>query len=356
MPEAPPVAAAVTIATADLAAWVVRLGLEGTVIAPTAVPGGDVLFAPIESPDDVLWECDNPLAPPKAFVLPQTDPLVRIRRGEGGVQVSAFADERPRILLNVRSCDVTGLAYLAGVYARDLPDGAVARRMAATAQVSLACTEPCADGFCVCCDAGPFLAGRADLQLVPLGERMLAEVLSDRGRALVEAGGGLFRAAEPAEVDRRRELERSARSRLGERTCHFGSAMRRVSTGRVAPALWEHLSDWCLGCGACTMICPSCYCFAVRDLPDDGGWLRCRLWDSCQYPAFTLEASGHNPRQHRADRIRRRFFHKVSAQYYQRDGAVGCVGCGRCVKVCLGAGDMPAVVTAVREGGGARHG
>jgi ferredoxin len=48
--------------------------------------------------------------------------------------------------------------------------------------------------------------------------------------------------------------------------------------------------------------------------------------------------------------MKRRFFHKVSAQYYTRDGSVGCVGCGRCVQVCLGTTDMPAVVAAVRKG------
>ncbi len=74
------------------------------------------------------------------------------------------------------------------------------------------------------------------------------------------------------------------------------------------------------------------------------------MWDSCQYAAFTLEASGHNPRAQRKERMKRRFFHKVSAQYYVRDGMVGCVGCGRCIKVCLGTTNMPAVVAAIRKG------
>ena len=55
----------------------------------------------------------------------------------------------------------------------------------------------------------------------------------------------------------------------------------------------------------------------------DGHWVRCRTWDSCQFRAFTLEASGHNPREAHRERVKRRFFHKVSAQYFRRDGAVG---------------------------------
>jgi ferredoxin len=118
----------------------------------------------------------------------------------------------------------------------------------------------------------------------------------------------------------------------------------------VQDALWEKMSDSCLECGGCNMVCPTCYCFSVKDLGQDGSWIRCRMWDSCQYAAFTLEASGHNPRAHRKERMKRRFFHKVSAQYCQRDGTVGCVGCGRCIKVCLGATNMPAVVGAIRKG------
>lgn len=66
--------------------------------------------------------------------------------------------------------------------------------------------------------------------------------------------------------------------------------------------------------------------------------------------AFTLEGSGHNPRAKRGERMRRRFFHKVSAQYFVRDGMAGCVGCGRCIRACMGSTDMPTVVAAIRKG------
>jgi len=41
--------------------------------------------------------------------------------------------------------------------------------------------------------------------------------------------------------------------------------MRRISTGRVPDALWDKMSNWCLECGGCNMICPTCYCFSVKD-------------------------------------------------------------------------------------------
>ena len=122
------------------------------------------------------------------------------------------------------------------------------------------------------------------------------------------------------------------------------------SAGGWPAARWADVGEWCLVCRGCSFICPTCSGSGVRDVRGGGSWRRCRVWDCCQYAAFTLEASGHNPRKRQGDRVRRRFFHKVSAHYFQRDGDVGCVGCGRCITVCLGTADMPAVVEALRKG------
>jgi sulfhydrogenase subunit beta (sulfur reductase) len=359
---------AFVLAKENAAEWITRLQSRAEVIAPQASSMGDEVFATVSDPGRILWDFVNPLDPPKRFFLPQTEPIARITEGREGFSVEAVQDEHPRVLFNVRSCDLKGILFLRTMHAADLPDQAFLRRFDSFALVSLACTQPCPLGFCVCCDAGPFLRDGFDIQLTDLGDSLLAECGSSRGRALLEAGEGLFRPAEAADRDRRRELEDRAFRSFGEETCHFGSAMRRISTRRVEDSLWRSMAPWCLECGGCNLACPTCYCFSMKDLSseeqkggrggdegDDGGgdgrcWTRCRIWDSCQYAAFTLEASGHNPREAKEERMKRRFYHKVSAQYYVKDGVLGCVGCGRCVQVCLGTTDMPAVVEAVRKG------
>jgi len=298
----------------------------------------------------VVWDFVNPLHPPKQFVLPQTDPMVRIKRNGQRHEVEPLYDNTRRYLFNARSCDVKGIAFLTRMYEMEPAEASYLRRRQNLTVISLSCTTPCPQGFCICTDSGPFLKDSYDVQLTDLGRSFLAEVGSDKGEAAVSEAGDLFRKATVDEVSQRMKLEATAITRFGEETCHFASAMRRISTGRVGDALWEKMSDWCLGCGGCTLICPTCYCFSVRDLGCDESWIRCRMWDSCQYGAFTLEASGHNPRPLRKDRMKRRFFHKVSAQYYARDSVAGCVGCGRCIKACLGATNMPAVVGAIRKG------
>ena len=335
--------------------WVSNLLERAEVIAPVRAEEGDVFFAPARSPAEVCWSYGNTLLPPKQHLLPQTDPIVSITRADGSVAVAPIYDDAPRVLLGLRSCDVSGIALLPRVHAADLPDDSYLRRAERATLVSLACAKPLPQCFCICSGAGPFLNEESggDLQLVELDQGFLAEPRSDKGRRLLqESASDLLRPPREAELEARRRLEQRARELFGQETCHFGSAMRRVSTGRVEEALWDLMGEWCLECGGCNMVCPTCYCFSVKDraLAEPGSWTRCRIWDSCQYAPFTLEASGHNPRPRRGQRIRRRVFHKVSAQYYRRDGMVGCVGCGRCVSTCLGAATMPAVVAALREG------
>ncbi len=341
---------ALSIRKSDVAHWLAALLESREVVAPTPGPCGEVGYSRIESPEQVLWEFENSLPPLKQFVLPQTDPIVRIRRMDHRTEVAPIYDDRQRVLFNVRPCDVKGIRFLTRVHEMEPPDASYLRRADNTTVISLACNTPCRAGFCVCSDSGPFSTAGHDVQLTDLGENYLAEVGTAKGENVVSAGAGLFQAASEEQTGLRKERETEAKRRFGEETCHFASAMRRISTRRVEDSFWERMSDWCLECGACSYICPTCYCFSVKDRRSDGEWIRYRMWDSCQYTAFTLEASGHNPRAQRGERMKRRFFHKVSAQYYVRDGMTGCVGCGRCIKVCLGGTDMPAVVAAIRKG------
>ena len=100
--------------------------------------------------------------------------------------------------------------------------------------------------------------------------------------------------------------------------------------------LWEELGEKCLGCGACTVVCPTCYCFHITDRLhlnlSDGQ--RVRVWDSCQLPQFAVVAGGEDFRESRADRQRHRFYRK-GKYLTEMFGKAGCVGCGRCVRSCL---------------------
>jgi sulfhydrogenase subunit beta (sulfur reductase) len=88
-----------------------------------------------------------------------------------------------------------------------------------------------------------------------------------------------------------------------------------------------------LHCNICAYVCPTCYCFDVRDYPDKGKVERVRSWESCQSPGFSLTAGGYDPRTTKGERLRQRFSHKF-LYFPERFQDAACIGCGRCVKAC----------------------
>ncbi|HZK19680.1 MAG TPA: 4Fe-4S dicluster domain-containing protein [Treponemataceae bacterium] len=97
--------------------------------------------------------------------------------------------------------------------------------------------------------------------------------------------------------------------------------------------LWEEMAESCLGCGACTYVCPTCMCYNIQDMDTGHGVKRFKTWDSCMYSDFTKMAEA-NPRTQQFQRFRQRFMHKLV--YYPSDyeQTFACVGCGRCLQKC----------------------
>jgi predicted aldo/keto reductase-like oxidoreductase len=74
---------------------------------------------------------------------------------------------------------------------------------------------------------------------------------------------------------------------------------------------------------------------------------RIRTWDTCMAYLYSLEASGHNPRQTKSHRYRNRIGHKFSYFPATHGGAYLCTGCGRCVKSCPAGMDMRKILKAL---------
>jgi sulfhydrogenase subunit beta (sulfur reductase) len=100
--------------------------------------------------------------------------------------------------------------------------------------------------------------------------------------------------------------------------------------------IWEDdIGARCIECGKCTLICPTCFCFDMKDQPDlvGNGGVRKRSWGACFYNDFSEVAGGHKFLKTTAERIHFWYYHKF-VRIPDQIQIMGCVGCGRCAKVC----------------------
>lgn len=99
--------------------------------------------------------------------------------------------------------------------------------------------------------------------------------------------------------------------------------------------VWEELGKKCIECGKCTIACPTCYCFRMDDEPslEENSGKRVRCWDSCFYHEFSEVAGEHKFLNSTEERIYFWYTHKF-VRTPSKYNIPGCVGCGRCSRVC----------------------
>ena len=292
------------------------------------------IWGPVSGTDGVIrlqalsqWtaEADGllPLLPVKKFLLPPVDTLWEEVDGQAR---SAIPGGRLAVV-GLTPCDLAAVGYLDQVFAED---AGYRRRRERLFLVGAPCR---AENLCRCRPPTTplpfdlFLQGESVYQNSSAG----ASCLTAAGVAA--AAGPLPDEAWPATLP---PLP--------------SDLLSRFLASRAAP-FWRETAARCLSCGACSVLCPTCYCYAVTDQVDAAGAaVRQRRWDNCFFPNHGLVAGGHNFRPTRTERLQFRFEHKLLG-FGSLRGRSSCVDCGRCRKACPVGIDLTRLVEQLTAGG-----
>jgi formate hydrogenlyase subunit 6/NADH:ubiquinone oxidoreductase subunit I len=279
-------------------------------------------------------------------------PSVRLysaeKTGNGFAVSKDAADDKRSAFFGVRPCEVAAIALqdrilVGGEY---VDEDYLARRKRAFI-VAVNCGEPTGNCFCASMGTGPEATTGFDLVLTEIADgehRFLAEAGTDEGAELLSELPQ--RAAERADLDAAAKVIGVAREQMG--VTLETADLHDLLLGNLEHPRYDDVAARCLACTNCTLACPTCFCTTIDDANDltGDGTERTRKWDSC----FTLQYSemhGGGTRKSTQSRYRQWLTHKL-ATWQDQFGAIGCVGCGRCITWCPVGIDLREEVAAIR--------
>lgn len=326
----------------DVPDFLESLVAKYAVFAPVA-EDGNVAFKRISSGTEALLDYANATLPPKRVFFPQSEKLFSYRPAQDGVQLEEHLDEERKIIFGIRPCDAKSLILLDRVFNNDkYQDTYYLKRRENTILIGIGCNNPAATCFCTSMEGGPFAPEGLDLLLIDIGESYHVQAVTEKGKGLV--AGLNLPGASPDELAKAEQVKAGAT--LVSRVNVEG--LKQKLDNMFYHPVWDWLSEKCIGCAACSYLCPTCHCFDITDEAVDESGCRVRNWDSCMFPLFTLHGSGHNPRTSGKERWRQRLMHKFK-YFVDNFCAVACVGCGRCIKNCPVNLDIRNLLVTVQE-------
>lgn len=294
-------------------------------------------FAPLESASELRLDYDVTLLPPKKYFFPQRETLFTYDLAGGFSAKGLTAEAKKTVLIGVHPYDIVALLHMDEIFRETKSDPYYFDKRNASIIIGVSMQKM--SKWCF----APFMGTATteygyDLMLTDLGNRYAINVGSEKGEELLEKYAKNVTNALARDIQlvgqKKREIMNLAQQKFDFASPDLIPGMLEKSYGESG--FWEKHSETCLACGSCVLVCPTCYCFDVKDNPDltlESGE-RIRTWDGCLLEDFAKIASGENFRPTRPTRYRHRYF-KKGKYLFDRFGFISCVGCGRCGSNCL---------------------
>jgi sulfite reductase subunit B len=291
------------------------------------------VFDQLENANELRLDHDVTIIPPKKYFLPQYETLMKYDL-QKQFEVKPNDEIKPRIIIGIHPYDVIALEQMDKVYLDSQKDDFYKKRRENTLLIASDIQNVSERSFASSMNTNT-TDKNFDLLLTKIENKYAITIGSEKGKQLLEKYAKLEDAKE-SDIKKIDVVRNKTLNKYKKKVKLSKEEWPSVLAENYNSGIWEERSDKCIECSSCTMVCPTCYCYDVKDevsLNLKNG-SRIRTWDGCMLRDFTRVGSGEVFREDRKERYRHRFFRKgnyLPARY----NFVACVGCGRCGIACL---------------------
>jgi ferredoxin len=295
--------------------------------------GERFVFGPLDSAEQLRLDYDVTILPPKKYVLPQVETLMRY---EVGGSYESVKEEEKLIIIGVHPYDMIAINQMDMLFSQDEYDSHYMQRRKNVTIIACDVVKASENVFASSMQTATVKEGY-DILVTDIGDAYILEAATEKGEALLAKAPDAADATEK-DLKKRKVIQQKNEAGLDAHKlkCKPSELAKLLEEAYQHP-VWEEKAKTCYSCGSCNLVCPTCYCF---DVQDDVDWdfkngKRYRAWDGCLLESFALVAGDHNFRKPRESRFRHRLYRKAKYVPAKIGGQIACVGCGRCVSACV---------------------
>jgi len=260
---------------------------------------------------------------------------------------------RQRIVVGIKWCDIQAIKVLDKIFLSDYVDENYKNYRKQTLIFTADCINPQQTCFCSLVGGKPYVEqkdGISDLNISFVDENnLILESFTTAGEEFLNKYFQNF--DEPTKTE---EFQRNSNRELTNRKIYsYNKEFLKEEDEKYYKTLkytyeidkiWRTEAEKCVQCGGCNFICPSCYCFLIREASKSHSeQYRDKVWDVCHFTGYSRVAGGANPRRYKYQRFRNRYQCKFVCRY-ENFNFYACTGCGRCIEVCPAKIDIRKVI------------
>jgi sulfhydrogenase subunit beta (sulfur reductase) len=322
----------VKISKSDFSSLVAnKIGAGTPAVVSVKKKDNHFVFGRLESVDEMCLDYDVTILPAsKKYFQPPRETLLKFepKNPESYIAVN---NHEPLILIGLHYYDLAAIYLMDRAFTEGNRDENYIAKRDASVLVGMYPTRYYKYRFANSVVRGDQPYKVADLMLVDMADGNYAvEIVTDKGCELLDK-------KLTKKSDYTKEAVANAKNRVkdDQKLPIPIELTPEYLTRNHAHPVWKVFADLCYSCGSCVHVCPTCYCFDMKDEVELSlaSGERIRVWDGCMLEGFAVCAGGHNFRKDKAARFRHRIFRK-GVILPLRYNYWGCVGCGRCAQAC----------------------